>query len=229
MANKIVVRFLDRSILKGTVMEEITPNTEKFTLIELGTGKRFSIDIENLKAIFFVRDFEGQVDVKKKQGFHTTHAFGIKTVVKFQDGEVLYGFSVDYSPYTKGFFILPADAESNNIKTFVPNKSVFEIKLGEDIDKSKYGDVKPKFLKPIVPKVVQITIQVTLGETIAQGAQIKFLDFDQVFTIPPGQGTIVVSLKPGIYNLEITYNNVTIKRQIEASIKNRQIRIDMQQ
>jgi hypothetical protein len=51
--------------------------------------------------------------------------------VKFVDGEVMVGStSLSYDPKKKGFFIIPADPKSNNMRVFVVSstvKSVYQL------------------------------------------------------------------------------------------------------
>lgn len=60
---KIVIKFLDGSLMKGE-STDFQPEKQCFylKLVDDGTKK---IDIETLKAVFFVKDFEGNKEHKK--------------------------------------------------------------------------------------------------------------------------------------------------------------------
>lgn len=228
MPSKVVVHFSNRVLLRGTV-EDLTPTKDSFTLIESGTNKKHLVPInKNLKAVFFVKSFTGSPNPVRKKGFHLTHAFGSKVVVKFHDGEIFYGYSEDYTPYTAGFFAIPAFPESNNIKVFIPKTSVLEIIIGQDIDKSKYGKGQQKFLKKIVPKVVHVTLQVSVGDFLLEGAIIKIVETGETLQIKKGESGVVASLKPGKYTLEVTYEDHKITRTIRADTDKRFYRLDLQ-
>jgi hypothetical protein len=55
--NKVVVRFKKGTLMKGKITN-FFPDKPKFHL-ELLSGELAEIDVEQLKAIFFVKDFEG--------------------------------------------------------------------------------------------------------------------------------------------------------------------------
>jgi hypothetical protein len=116
-SNKVVVRFKDGSIIKGNT-SDLFPNKTHFHLNHHLDGKIEQVDIEKLKAVFFVKDFQGDKDYKKKYN-DEIHGAGRKMVVEFNDGESIIGYALGYSPDRKGFFITPADLSSNNERIFV--------------------------------------------------------------------------------------------------------------
>ena len=50
-------------------------------------------------------------------------------VVKFKDGENLYGTSMTYGKYKTGYFVYPVDPKDNNERIFVVNSAVESILL----------------------------------------------------------------------------------------------------
>jgi hypothetical protein len=114
--NKVIVRFKDGMILKGNT-SDFFPNKVRFHLNRLD-GKVEEINIETIKAVFFVKDFEGNKDYQKKYE-DTIHGAGRKIEVEFTDGESIIGYALGYSPDRLGFFITPADLSSNNERIFV--------------------------------------------------------------------------------------------------------------
>ena len=128
--NKVVVALLDGQRLKGYV-SNFSAVRDFFRLFpaensphEAGTDLQF----KTLKAIFFVKDFEGHrehhdaYDVKA-----ATH--GRKIEVTFQDGEKIAGTTEAYNPQKLGFFLFPADPESNNARVFVVRSNVQKVAL----------------------------------------------------------------------------------------------------
>lgn len=125
-ANKIVARFKDGSIIKGKTsnfsvhktffnVEQISGKKVK---VELEKLKTVEINIDDLKAAFFVKDFEGNSEHKGDSG-DTVASAGKKVEVELMDGEVITGYALSYDPARLGFFLVPADAKSNNERIFV--------------------------------------------------------------------------------------------------------------
>ena len=133
--NRIVAHFKDGRLLKGFT-HDFTPVKETFHLtseLEQDRGKIYEVFCPNLKAIFFVKTLEGNVNYKEKKRFSevdTSNLRGIKIKIEFNDGEVMCGISLGYSKKRKGFFIVPVDPQSNNERVYVIASAVKEVKLG---------------------------------------------------------------------------------------------------
>jgi hypothetical protein len=120
---KIVVKFGDGSIMKGE-STDFLPD-KKYFYLKLMEGGTKKIDIETLKAVFFVKDFEGNKDHKKIYKDFMPWG-GQKVKVEFTDGEVITGYTSSFSTGKYGFFITPADSGGNNEQIFVLNEAVKE-------------------------------------------------------------------------------------------------------
>ncbi len=71
-----------------------------------------------MKAAFFVKDFQGNKE--RREAYKDVIAGGGRKVkVQFNDGEVIIGYTLNYSPDRNGIFLTPADLESNNERIFV--------------------------------------------------------------------------------------------------------------
>jgi len=114
--NKVVVRFKDGSIMKGKT-RDFFPNKTSFHLETLN-GETKTIDVEQLKAFFWVKDFEGNKNYDEDYNDEIAGT-GRKIIVKFSDGESIIGYTLGYSPDRQGFFMTPADSKSNNQRIFV--------------------------------------------------------------------------------------------------------------
>jgi len=117
MQNRIIVRFTDGKILKGTTVD-LLPNKSVFHLSENDTGTIHKIDIVNLKAIYFVKSFEGNKDYQEKSDTERV-GLGKRIRVSFRDSETLVGYTQGYSANRSLFIVFPCDPESNNEKVFV--------------------------------------------------------------------------------------------------------------
>ena len=54
---------------------------------------------------------------------------GRKIEVIFRDGETILGKTEGYNPPKLGFFMVPGDPASNNIRVFVINKNAKEVRF----------------------------------------------------------------------------------------------------
>ena len=120
--NMVVVRFRGGRMVKGYT-HDINPNREIFHVTEAQDGgKVIEVPTSLLKAIFFVKTFEGKKNHRSAPDFtmeSLKNVPGLKVKVTFSDGEVMYGTTHGYALERKGFFISPADKESNNERVFV--------------------------------------------------------------------------------------------------------------
>ena len=114
--NKVVARFKDGTMMKGTTAD-FFPNKNVFHLI-VTNGETLTVNTDQLKAIFFVKDFQGDKDRKEIYADNIPGG-GRKVQITFSDGETLTGFSQGYSPDRPGFFVVPADTKNNNERIFV--------------------------------------------------------------------------------------------------------------
>ena len=126
LLNKIVARFKNGSLLKGKLLD-FSPDKRYFHL-ELESGEVVTVDLQNLKVVeiqmeelkaaFFVKDFKGNKDHVDMYNDVITGS-GKKVQVEFSDGEVIIGHTQGYSEERHGFFVTPADSQSNNERIFV--------------------------------------------------------------------------------------------------------------
>ncbi len=133
--NKVVVRHKDGTIIKGTTMDFV-PGKEIFHLEILETDEIAEIRVEDLKAIFFVKDFAGRPDYFETRTFppRPPAAKGRKIAVLFKDGEILTGYTLAYDPRRQGFFVMPTDEMSNNDRVYVVRSAVDDVGLGTKAD-----------------------------------------------------------------------------------------------
>ncbi len=120
--NKIVVRYQDGRLMKGTT-NDFFPSKDLFHLEAtdaLPGAKSLELRSTELKAVFFVKDFGGNSDYHDKKEFDPARSMlGRKIKVVFKDGELMVGTTHGYQPNRPGFFIIPADNQSNIERCFV--------------------------------------------------------------------------------------------------------------
>lgn len=127
MIAKIVVRFADGRVVKGTT-EDLAANKVLFHLTEAETGKRYEISTEELKAIFFVKSFQGNPEHREKLDVERV-GLGKKIKVSFKDGETIVGYTQGFSPARATFIVFPCDPESNNEKVFVVTAATAKVEF----------------------------------------------------------------------------------------------------
>lgn len=120
--NRVVVRFLDGRIVKGET-SDFFPNKDIFHVSvadEPPGTEPLQIHVPELKAVFFVKDYAGHPDYSENKDFNPGNPhIGRRIKVLFKDGEVLVGTTAGYRPEREGFFVEPADPDSNNERCFV--------------------------------------------------------------------------------------------------------------
>ncbi|HYV84424.1 MAG TPA: hypothetical protein VFB49_00785 [Patescibacteria group bacterium] len=127
MEEKVVAHYRDGRTLRGTT-QDFRPDTDLFHLLPSeGGGIPTAVKINDLKALFYVKDY-GYM----RRQVERSHRFGgsqpgLKTIVEFKDGERIWGFTEEYTPSGQGFFFTPANPEENNTRIFIINSSVKQI------------------------------------------------------------------------------------------------------
>ena len=124
--NKVVIKFKNNSVVKGKT-SDFFPNKAQFHLEEMN-GKISEISIENLKAVFFVKDFEGNKDHQDNYNDHIA-AGGRKIKVLFIDGETVVGYTLAYSADRPDFYMRPADLKGNNERIFVVKSATEKVEF----------------------------------------------------------------------------------------------------
>jgi hypothetical protein len=84
--------------------------------------------MKDLKALFFVKDLEGDSEHAEQLDFDPSHPpVGRRIKVTFKDGESLVGTTTGYQPSRPGFFLVPADVDSNIERCYVVAVAAEEI------------------------------------------------------------------------------------------------------
>jgi hypothetical protein len=100
---KIVVRYHDGALLKGYTLD-FHPSRGQFSLlprINAGANERVLVPHNRLKAVFFVRDFDGNRNHVTPADAEDAPA-GRKIEVTFLDREVIQGTTLSYRPMPQG-------------------------------------------------------------------------------------------------------------------------------
>jgi len=129
--NLVVARYRDGRTIKGTTYD-FGPQKKAFHVVPLGEegGKVSKVLLSELKAVFFVKSLEG----KQKRPLtrevieeKAERAGLMKVKITFFDGETLVGTTHGYTLEREGFFIVPLEGDSNNLRIFVVSKAVQQV------------------------------------------------------------------------------------------------------
>jgi hypothetical protein len=135
---RVVARFTDGRVLKGYT-KDFTGDSDYFILSEAGSGKEHRVALDDLKALFFIKTFEGDKHHRDKKAFGISPNKGHKVYIKFHDQESMVGFVEGEVPWGKGFFLsregvkirgfflVPVDRDGNNEKVFVVRSSIQDV------------------------------------------------------------------------------------------------------
>jgi hypothetical protein len=125
-----VVRKLDKELVKGFLDSNGYLASEVEVLDR--EGRLVNVPISAIKAVFFVRSFDGNPDRAERKIFRSRPRLaGLWVRVKFKDSEVLEGLLpnnlLEVDPL--GYMISSPDVYSNNIRFFVPRTALIEMEI----------------------------------------------------------------------------------------------------
>ena len=99
------------------------------------------IRVEELKALFHVKTW-GRKDrhrghdangfPRAKRAARGAGRSYLKTVLEFYDGEKIFGYSLDYDPKRRGFYVVPADPSDNNRTIYVVSSALVNIQFVQE-------------------------------------------------------------------------------------------------
>jgi len=128
--NRVVVRYRDGRLLKGFIRDFLASRgvVEVRPSPDAPSTAGMTVPFGQLKAIFFVRDFDGAV-TSVAGDTSVIDARGRKIAVTFTDGEQLVGVTLTYKPDGVGFFVRPPGEQNNNTQVFVISQSIRHVQF----------------------------------------------------------------------------------------------------
>lgn len=129
MLHKVVVRYMNGKVLKGTT-SDFAPNRTTFTLNPEPppVAGPVKIGIDELKAVFFVHSFEGNREYREQKLRKPEGTIGRRYLLTFTDGETMRGTALGVNLSRYGFLLFPSDAGGNNKRIFVMHSAVKELR-----------------------------------------------------------------------------------------------------
>jgi hypothetical protein len=128
---KIVARSRRGERFKGYLMEgrSLSRGVLRMKTLE---GRDLPLDLEQLKGIFFVRDYDGNKEyLENKVLTSDPERKGLRIRIRFEDNETMEGVvenSVELLQ-AAGFFFWPADPKANNELIFVVKSSLLGFRV----------------------------------------------------------------------------------------------------
>jgi hypothetical protein len=125
---KVVAHLLNGQLIKGYTTD-FFPKRSSFHVTKTPAELGVEVSLNDLKALFFVRDFDGNPEYNRTLEFKEGHLYqGRKAEITFNDGEKMAGTIMSYDRERSGFFLIPVDEdEGNNIRIFVISAAVKEM------------------------------------------------------------------------------------------------------
>ncbi len=139
MNEKVVLHLKGGKLLKGFLLSELDEDTEEFKFRPTDSDDPEVVRVSELKAVFFVRDFKGDSSYREQKRYGISERIGKRVFIKFEDGEVMLGYLTGELPWERGFYlngknsrrsgfyVVPVDRQSNNIKVFVSASSIKDV------------------------------------------------------------------------------------------------------
>jgi len=127
MINKVVIHTSHGKIIKGETTD-FFPNKDAFHLKKQDSATMEKINTKDLKAIYFVKDLSGNSTYNEKKDVERG-GLGRKIKIQFKDGETQVGYTQGYAPGRPGFFVVPCDPDSNNLRVFVVSAATVKVEF----------------------------------------------------------------------------------------------------
>jgi len=122
---RMVVRCVSGQLLRG-YSNDFHPDRAHLHLcprVGCSAAERLLVPMMRLKAVFFVKDLQGQPDRVDSNTFDHQPR-GRKVELTFRDGEVMIGSTVSYRADSRGFFLRPANSQGNNLRIYAVNAAI---------------------------------------------------------------------------------------------------------
>jgi hypothetical protein len=116
---------MDRDTLNGYVAPAHFVNEGKLELLNTA-GNVVTIDLRDIKGIYFVREFSDSESLTRKTFTTRPRTEGLWVRLRFKDNEVLEGMMPNDLSLTtaEGFHINPPDLRANTQRIFVPRTAL---------------------------------------------------------------------------------------------------------
>ncbi len=150
---KVTVRKLDRDSLNGFVSTRFI-NEGKLEMLNTA-GNLVTLDLKDIKCVFFVREFGDADEVNRKTFTTRPRTEGLWVRLRFKDNDQLEGMMpndlTQFMP--EGFLINPPDTRSNTQRIFVPRTALTELTvlavIGSPVSRRRKPSDKPVDIRQV--------------------------------------------------------------------------------
>jgi uncharacterized protein DUF6982 len=127
---KVIVRKLDRDSIQGYVGSGEFLADGKVELLNT-SGNVVLVDLEQIKGVYFVRDFVDSNSLQRKTFPTRPRVEGLWVRLRFRDSEVLEALMPNELLHVRpeGFFLNPPDVRGNVQRIFVPRSALTELSV----------------------------------------------------------------------------------------------------
>lgn len=122
---KVIVRKMDRDSVSGYVSPAQFVNEGKVEVLNTA-GTVISIDLREIKGVYFVREFGDSESLTRKTFTTRPRTEGLWVRLRFKDSEVLEGLMPAdlLQSSAEGYLVNPPDQRSNTQRIFVPRTAL---------------------------------------------------------------------------------------------------------
>lgn len=125
---KVIVELLEKKLLRGYLNPARLVGYELLDLLTT-EGAHEEVHIEKVRAIYFVRDLDEDIDLDRKSFLSRPKLEGLWVRLRFRDGDQLEGVIPNdlLGFLDNGLQITPPDFNSNTDRIFVPRSALTEL------------------------------------------------------------------------------------------------------
>lgn len=126
----VAVRFRDKRLIKGHT-RDFRPGRDFFHVVSDGASTATRVPTGDLKAVFFIKSLGRDPSCVDRRSFGERAGSEHKIWLEFSDGERLACWSSSSASRRAGFYVFPADPESNMERAYVFRSALRRLEEGE--------------------------------------------------------------------------------------------------
>ena len=125
---KVVVRFLDRNVLRGYLNPSKLGAADSLELLT-PEGEQRSFEVKDVRSIYFVREFADDFEPERRAFLSRPKLDGLWVRLKFRDEDTIEGVVPNdlLSLLDRGVQITPPDLHGITLRIFIPRTALTEM------------------------------------------------------------------------------------------------------
>ena len=127
---KVVILLLNRKSVAGYADPALIGNAAAIEILTT-EGEYKTINLEDVKAVYFVRDFAESFEPEQKRFLSRPKMDGLWVRLRFRDEDVVEGMVSNdlLSLLDAGVHLTPPDLHGNTTRMFIPRSALLEMKV----------------------------------------------------------------------------------------------------